>query len=217
MEKPKVYVGLGATVQVNLETPLFRFLLHDLRMRSIAPIDPSDAHITLVHSSDTSFRINSAKDIEAVEQAKFKATTFLGLIAFEGWELFPIKPEVTKLENSKRRVGIYVDDSAGELKEVRDELLQVFAESSNGKVCLRKQRTFEPHLTLGTRTSDYYKEGRAFSPDQRKKIKVPESFVMTDVFEVSDKTIEVEQGEAPEPQCDDLRYRNVPPNIRRAM
>ncbi len=217
MEKPLVFTGLGAIVQIDVNTPMFRFLFHDLSMRSIVPIDPDEAHITLVDSSVTSFRVNTDKDQEAIEAAKRAATELLGEIAFKGWELFPEKPEVSKLKRSKRRVGIYINDEEGELKELRGEILDVFAEASHGRVCLRKQKPFEPHLTLGTRTSDYYKEGRAFSPLQRKKLKIPDSFVMTDVYEVSDKTIEVERSEAVVPAIDVNRYRNVPPNIRRAM
>lgn len=119
MEKPLVFTGLGATVKIDVDTPMFRFLFNDLRMRSIEPIDPSDAHITLVDSSVTSFRVNTAKDLDAIEEAKIKATAFLKNIAFEGWELFPKKPEVSKLERSKRRIGIYINDDDNELKELR--------------------------------------------------------------------------------------------------
>ncbi len=74
--------GIGAAFHINAETKAMRGLFTDLQNAGIHPIDPDDAHITIVDCAETQISIFTERDQLALNRARAGASEYLATMQY---------------------------------------------------------------------------------------------------------------------------------------
>ena len=153
MEKPRVFADLGVVLNVNAGTSAWNYLIADLKEQEINPIDVSTAHATLIDTDEIEFEITSAKDLEAVNQARLAANEYLTSLCVQREVLTPAHERVKPFCFNRRRVGIIIAEQ-DLLSDLRSDLTDIYREEA-GIVVDNKRDPYIGHVTLGSKTTEF--------------------------------------------------------------
>lgn len=151
--------GIGAAFHVNAETRAMRNLFTTLRQVGISPIDPLDAHITLVDCAETQIPVFSDRDQVALNKARRGAGDYLATLPY--YELV-FHSSGHELEPFGTRLAVVIKEE-DELRLVRDHIGEIFEEEAG--IAL-SSRDWIPHLSVGRKTRGAKVAARNVSPSR---------------------------------------------------
>lgn len=201
-------VGIGAEFTIRADTKIWKYAFGQLADMGIAPIEPEDAHVTLIDPSEALFPLETLRDSERLAAAEAAISQHLSKPGISRF-VFEGAVEIKPLPFKRRLFGVVLVEQDF-CTYVRGTLAGMIYDTA--KVEVTETRPYVAHMRLGTRREEYGKLKRdaapLFNPYTPNEIEV-NGFKIThheslDTFEVDD-------------ELDDNppRYTNSPKVLRR--
>jgi hypothetical protein len=163
----------------------------NLRNNGIHPIDPLDAHVTIIDCSETQIPVFSSRDQLSLNRARSRASEYLSTMPY--YELV-LSPSTPKLEAFGPRIGIEISE-ADFIMSVRKYIGDIFKEEANIDL---SSRSYVPHMTAGTKM-----RGAKASAKHIKHPRIPRNLHVVG-HDVSERVFFEDPNRQRQPQ----RYRN---------
>ncbi len=186
------------------------YVFEELREHGVEPIDPADAHVTLIASYDARTPVEAVGQV-ALDQARNKVGEYLSSLRLSGRKLTPKTNKIEPLKNSRGKVGIVLAEEEY-LTILREDLAGILSEEAG--IQLDPTRTFLPHIALGKKVEGYRKLRRESTVKTYRDV-TPFPYVTVCGFSMSEQYYEAEEVGQSTAGPFDSRYRNVPPSVRR--